>query len=245
MSGNSDICYEKALEYWADIPATVDGVLGGFGFISDVDIDGSKLFLKSLLSLKNPPTTNTALDCGAGIGRITKHLLLPNFQSVDVIEPDEKFLNTITEFVGEEKHKLGSLYNVGLQEFKPVKKYDIIWNQWVLGYLTDKDLVSFLVCCRNSLSENGIIVIKENVTSSGRTEIDETDSSVTRSLKQFMNIFKTANLKRIKQCKQSNFPNGIYPVYMFALVPNKVDELNVSNVHVKKESEDDNMNEIN
>lgn len=23
----------------------------------------------------------------------------------------------------------------------------------------------------------------------------------------------------MKQCKQTNFPNGIYPVYMFALVP--------------------------
>lgn len=81
----------------------------------------------------------------------------------------------------------------------------------------------YLLCLsfifRNALTENGIIVIKENVASSGRIEKDDTDSSVTRPLKQFLQIFKKAKLKRIKQCKQTNFPEGIYPVYMFALVP--------------------------
>lgn len=142
------INYDKALEYWADIPATIDGVLGGFGFISDVDIHGSKLFLGSLLSSENPPPTDLALDCGAGIGRITKFLLVPHFKHVDIIEPDEKFINTIVDFVGEEKSKIGKLYKVGLQDFIPERKYDVIWNQWVLGYLTDEDLIAYLVRCR-------------------------------------------------------------------------------------------------
>ncbi|CAH0700664.1 unnamed protein product [Spodoptera exigua] len=213
------INYKKSLQYWADIPPTVDGVLGGFGFISNADIEGSELFLKSLLSSESGPSTKVALDCGAGIGRITKYLLLPYFESVDVVEPDEKFINSIKEYVGELAPKLGSLYKVGLQEFVPVRKYDVIWNQWVLGYLTDEDLEAYLIRCRDSLSGNGIIVVKENVTSSGKVEKDSTDSSVTRTLKQYVNIFKKCNLKRIKQCKQANFPNGIYPVYMFALVP--------------------------
>lgn len=218
---NGDIDYEKSLQYWADIPPTVDGVLGGFGFISNIDIEGSELFLKSLLACETPPPTNTALDCGAGIGRITKLLLLPHFLKVDVVEPDEKFLNSIKEFVGEHQAKLGTLYKVGLQEFIPNKKYDVIWNQWVLGYLTDEDLVSYLIRCRDALTDNGVIVIKENVTSSGKIERDNTDSSVTRPFKHYIRIFKKCNLKRIKQCKQANFPNGIYPVYMFALVPNQ------------------------
>lgn len=78
----------------------------------------------------------------------------------------------------------------------------------------------FYITCRDALSENGVIVVKENVTSSGKIEKDYTDSSVTRTFKQFIRIFKKCNLKRIKQCKQANFPNGIYPVYMFALKPN-------------------------
>lgn len=150
MNGNNDdnISYEKSLQYWSDIPPTVDGVLGGFGFISDVDIEGSELFLKSLLSSTNPPSLDVALDCGAGIGRITKHLLMPHFHTVDVVEPDEKFINHIQEFVGPYKPKLGTLYKVGLQEFQPIRTYDVIWNQWVLGYLTDEDLVAYLIRCR-------------------------------------------------------------------------------------------------
>ncbi|KAL4706018.1 hypothetical protein ACJJTC_014240 [Scirpophaga incertulas] len=221
MSVNKfNISYVKSLDYWANIPPTIDGVLGGFGFLSDMDINGSQVFLDSLFSLENPPCKTLALDCGAGIGRITKHLLLPNFKSIDVVEPDEKFLNTIKEFSGEDSYKITNLYQVGLQEFKPDKKYDVIWNQWVLGYLTDEDLTTYLLRCRDALSENGVIVVKENVTSSGKMENDETDSSITRTLKHFLKIFKSANLKRIKQCKQTNFPNGIYPVYMFALKPN-------------------------
>ncbi|XP_023955265.1 alpha N-terminal protein methyltransferase 1 [Bicyclus anynana] len=219
MNMENVINYKKASEYWAEIPATLDGVLGGFGFISDIDIDGSKLFLQSLLSSNNAPATGTALDCGAGIGRITKYLLAPTFDTVDAIEPDGKFIETIMNFVGEYKVKIDKLYQTSLQMFVPEKKYDVIWNQWVLGYLKDKDLVSYLLCCRNALSQNGVLIVKENVTSSGKIEEDETDSSITRPLKKYLQIFKQAKLKRIKQCKQTNFPTGIYPVYMFALIP--------------------------
>lgn len=143
-----NINYKKASEYWAEIPPTLDGVLGGFGFISDIDIDGSTLFLKSILSIDNAPGTGIALDCGAGIGRITKYLLAPHFDTVDVIEPDEKFINSISNFVGEYKEKLGVLYKESLQKFEHERKYDIIWNQWVLGYLTDTDLITYLIKCR-------------------------------------------------------------------------------------------------
>lgn len=148
MNDNTSINYELSLKYWAEIPPTLDGVLGGFGFISTADIEGSKLFLKSIFGLDNGPAPNVALDCGAGIGRITKYLLIPSFKKVDVIEPDEKFINAIEDFVGEKKNQVESLYKVSLQEFIPEKKYDVIWNQWVLGYLTDEDLVLYLNRCR-------------------------------------------------------------------------------------------------
>jgi hypothetical protein len=43
--------YGNAAEYWSSIPATVDGVLGGFGFISQTDIKGSLSFLKQLFKV--------------------------------------------------------------------------------------------------------------------------------------------------------------------------------------------------
>ena len=36
-------------------------------------------------------------------------------------------------------------YEVGLQEFKFERDYDAIWIQWVVCYLTDEDLIKFLV----------------------------------------------------------------------------------------------------
>jgi len=40
--------YTDAAEYWASIPATVDGMLGGLSSISDIDLKGSQRFLNSL-----------------------------------------------------------------------------------------------------------------------------------------------------------------------------------------------------
>ena len=37
----------------------------------------------------------------------------------------------------------------GLQKFKPEEHvYDIIWIQWVIGHLTDEDLIAFLKRCQ-------------------------------------------------------------------------------------------------
>lgn len=81
--------------------------------------------------------------------------------------------------------------------------------------------VCFLFISRSALRNDGIIVVKENVTSSGNIERDDTDASMTRPLRNYHQIFKKAKLKRIKQCRQTNFPEGIYPVYMFALLPSE------------------------
>ena len=59
-------------------------MLGGFAKISHTDIDGSNKLLKSLLHSEGGPGSERALDCGAGIGRITKHLLTKHFQTVDL-----------------------------------------------------------------------------------------------------------------------------------------------------------------
>merc|ERR1712037_1050844 len=72
---DNGISYDKAAEYWSDIPPTIDGMLGGFAKISGTDIDGSSKFLKGLFRLDDAPGNARCLDCGAGIGRISKHLL--------------------------------------------------------------------------------------------------------------------------------------------------------------------------
>lgn len=43
--------YTHAAKYWSAVPATVDGMLGGFGIISQTDIQGSVCFLKQLFKV--------------------------------------------------------------------------------------------------------------------------------------------------------------------------------------------------
>lgn len=55
---DSENFYNDAAKYWEKIPATVDGMLGGFGFISNTDIKDSNVFLKSLFKVKKKKTFN-------------------------------------------------------------------------------------------------------------------------------------------------------------------------------------------
>ncbi|PBC27321.1 N-terminal Xaa-Pro-Lys N-methyltransferase 1 isoform X1 [Apis cerana] len=213
--------YTAAAKYWEHVPATVDGMLGGFGFISQIDIKGSTKFLKALFELENPPSKTFALDCGAGIGRITKNLLLNHFKHIDLVEQNLKFLEVAKTYLKNYSSRIQNYYPIGLQNFYfNTKKYDVIWCQWVLGHLKHNDLIEFFKKCSCGLRSNGIIVIKENVTTSENLEVDTKDSSVTRPLSELYRIFQKSNLICIKEEQQHKFPRGLYPVYMFALKPN-------------------------
>ena len=92
------------------------------------------------------PSNLRALDCGAGIGRITKHLLTRHFSKVDLVEQNKLFLQKAKEYL--KSDKVENLYCCGLQNFVPEKeKYDVIWCQWVLGHLTDDHMINFFKRC--------------------------------------------------------------------------------------------------
>nr|KAF6315056.1 N-terminal Xaa-Pro-Lys N-methyltransferase 1 [Myotis myotis] len=127
--------YSKAKAYWKDVPPTVDGMLGGYGHISSIDINSSRKFLQRFLREgPNPTGTSCALDCGAGIGRITKRLLLPLFRAVDMVDVTEDFLAKAKTYLGEEGKRVRNYFCCGLQDFSPEpNSYDVIWIQWVIG----------------------------------------------------------------------------------------------------------------
>lgn len=52
--------YTNAEDYWKEVPPTVDGMLGGYGSISSIDINGSKAFLQKFLGVRNSCHTATA-----------------------------------------------------------------------------------------------------------------------------------------------------------------------------------------
>jgi len=212
--------YSEADKYWSSVDATIDGMLGGFAAISPADLQDSKKLLQLIYKLENCPGKNRGLDCGAGIGRITKNLLKRHLATVDLVEQNKNFIEAAVKYIGEDHQ--GEFYHCGLQDFVPESGgYDIIWCQWVTGQLTDQHFVEFLQRCGQGLAEHGVIVWKENLTSSGNVEEDDEDHSVTRPEKLVLELFEKAGL-HIEMClTQTKFPKDIYPVKMFALRPKK------------------------
>lgn len=226
----SSLFYTNAQKYWSEIAPTVDGMLGGLGCIAPADIQFSSQFLNDLYKMNPSPGKSRALDCGAGIGRVTKHLLTKVFECVDLVEQDERFVAIAKDYLsinGALSKKIGTIFNEGLQHFVPdAHVYDIIWCQWVLGHLSDDDLIAFFKRCIQGLSPNGCIILKENVTVNGDFCIDNVDSSVTRSLKRIKFILESANLRVIKIIKQQHVIDGLFPIYTIACRPIKQKNFN-------------------
>ncbi|KAF2148806.1 hypothetical protein K461DRAFT_288271 [Myriangium duriaei CBS 260.36] len=221
---DSHIDHAAAIKYWSSTPATVSGVLGGYPGLSRTDIQGSANFLAKLRraapgGAKGKLTR--AVDCGAGIGRITLGLLGKVAETVDVVEPVESFCDVVRK--GEEFESFrGTVWEVGLEGWEPEEeRYDLIWNQWCLSQLTDKQLVGYLERSKAWLKEGGWVVVKENLSNDvrGMDVFDETDSSVTRTKEKFEAVFEQAGLKVLRSELQRGFPKELYPVRMWGLQP--------------------------
>ena len=132
----------------------------------------------------------SAIDCGAGIGRILKEVLKPYFENVDLLEPSKVQIDEARNFVPETRE----FYHCGLQEFDFQTQYDCVWIQWCLCYLTDTDLMEFLIKTRETglkVGENGksgLVFVKENVAGK-QFIVDKDDNSIMRTEKQFSAIF--------------------------------------------------------
>lgn len=213
--------YDRAADWYEEnCPPTINGVLGGFAKISDCDLAGSKLFLRELQSRVVDFSKGAACECGAGIGRVTKGLLLDlNPTQVDVVEASSRLLCESPEYIGDEGAKKCRFYCTGLQDWNvPENRYSLIWIQWVLCYLTDHDVVEFLKRCAKGLIPGGVIVLKENTCGGDDTfVVDTDDASVCRSLDYWLNLVEVAGLKVIYQKMQDDFPDELFSVPMLAL----------------------------
>lgn len=220
------IDFKKAIKYWSSVPATVDGVLGGYGLQTVVpaqDIHGSMQFVRKLESRMVPSEgmLRYSADIGAGIGRVTFNFLSKISDKIDLVEPVKQFVKQAqTELSELTKYgKIGEFYTQAMQDWVPEEgKYWLIWCQWCLCHLPDDQLVKFLRGCVRGLQQNGTIVVKENNTV-GENEFHCKDSSVTRSDKKFRSIFESANLELIATERQKGFPDELYPVRLYALKP--------------------------
>lgn len=224
---DSHISHADTLIYWNAVAATPNGMLGDmlrmYPQISRIDLRGSLNFLTEIRGRADGSTERDLLDrsvdCGAGIGRVTAGFLSKVCRIVDAVEPVEKFAKVLREMLLTGEGRVGEVYVVVLQDWIPVEKYDVIWNQWCLGHLTDDELQQFLLRCKAALKEGGWIVIKENMSTNteGKDMFDEEDSSVTRTHEKFQTLFQNAGLLMAKTELQTGFPKKLLPVRFYGL----------------------------
>jgi len=222
--GLEDKWYKNALDKWANKPASISGVLDGYVSASKPDLNESSDFLDKLAKVYGKNTNkhiiNTlsnlrALDCGAGIGRITSGILIQRFDYVDLVEPVLHFMNEAKIQLSRLGHK-GNFYQISLQNFNTIEKYDCIWIQWVLGQLADIDVVSFLKRCKSMLKPNGVIIVKENILLEGFS-IDDNYNLISRNYEDMQKIFNISGLTLIYEEIQKDFPSYLIKVNTFAL----------------------------
>ncbi|KAJ3670037.1 hypothetical protein LUZ60_010361 [Juncus effusus] len=224
--------YNKGISYWQGVEASVEGVLGGYGCVNDVDVKCSEAFLKTILPVRfgKEKRRLVALDCGSGIGRVTKNLLLRHFNEVDLVEPVSHFLETARENLSqnsdnnmqeEESHKASNFFCIPLQEFTPeTGRYDVIWIQWCIGHLTDQDFISFFKRAKAGLKPNGFFIVKENISRTGFV-LDKDDQSITRSDLYFRDLFEQCGLYIHSIRDQKEMPKELFAVKMYCLVTEK------------------------
>ena len=97
--------YKKREEHWASMEPTLLSVLGGFEKSHLPDVKCSCELLNGLILTKqlNPVS---ALDCAAGIGRVTEFVLSNFFKEIDLVEKDKKFIEKCkVKFSGNNKIK--------------------------------------------------------------------------------------------------------------------------------------------
>ncbi|CAK8997715.1 N-terminal Xaa-Pro-Lys N-methyltransferase 1-B (Alpha N-terminal protein methyltransferase 1A-B) (Methyltransferase-like protein 11A-B) (X-Pro-Lys N-terminal protein methyltransferase 1A-B) (NTM1A-B) [Durusdinium trenchii] len=139
--------YQKAADHWAAQAATLDGVLGGFPETSEPDLRESRR-----RSRHRRPRGQTLRNARSSW---IAALELDGFERVDLVEPNDRLLEEAKKQAPAPSPEGNWL------------RYDVIWAQWVLLYLTDEDLVAFLQRCKKGLRPNGMIFVKENVVIEG------------------------------------------------------------------------------
>ena len=163
--------YQANETYWRDggYGGTTDdeAMIGDTGGVQD---GGEGLaFLDRLLRDRrcNNNKTNQAIDAGAGVGRVTKHVLLKRYDSVQLVEADSGWSKQSRNYLGRKRSAKCTFTCARLEDLDvPTmleSSADLVWLQWTLQYLTDRDAVIVLRKLASCLvKDTGFLIVKEN-----------------------------------------------------------------------------------
>ena len=138
-----------------------EAMIGDSGSVEDVT--HSQALLDAVRASRPQLQLNHALDCGAGIGRVTKHVLLRRCERVTLLEPCSRWHKQARRYLGNKRAQRCSFVCERLEGFQPPRtSFDLIWVQWCLQYLVDAHVVQALQHLSAALTPHGVLVLKEN-----------------------------------------------------------------------------------
>lgn len=225
-------------KYWKNKKANIDDMLGGMKKeIHKIDIQTSNQIVKTYWPRNNTNNKKKkkkkkadkqivkneeyyALDCGAGIGRVTEFVLGLRFDKVDLIEINPDFCKACKERIGHKEY-FGDVMAKSLHEFIPKHNYyHCIWCQWTLEHLSDDDLITFLKNCKKALNKSSkysYCVFKENVCRNNLFFVNISASSIIRHQTVLEGMFEESGLNVVKVLDQKGFPQDLWPQKIFIL----------------------------
>jgi SAM-dependent methyltransferase len=161
-----------------------------------------------------------AIDAGAGVGRITKHILLKRYDSVQLIEADPGWSMHSRHYLGRKRSNKCTFTCARLEELDCTleassRAADLVWLQWTLQYMTDRDAVRILqTLAARLVNGTGFLIVKENRPYGGtrmdRFQMETPDCSgrydITRTNDHHRFLFQRAGLvvDRVEENVETN-----------------------------------------
>lgn len=110
-----------------------------------------------------PIKMDHAVDAGAGVGRLTKWILLKRYNAVRLVEADAALSRRSRTYLGHKRADRCTFIIARLESLDTASGWgkggsatgvDLVWLQWTLQYLTDADAVAALKSLSRSLTKD-------------------------------------------------------------------------------------------
>jgi protein N-terminal methyltransferase len=193
-------------------------VLGGFEAIDSIDISSSHQLLANINDLNRDD--GIVLDVGAGIGRVTRTTLSKFFKTIDLMDASPHLLEEAKRSLAHLSHQTRHFDAVEVKDFDFTGRvYDCVWVHWVVGYVPDPELISFLQRAKHSLrDERSVIVLKDNLSNNHKYHVMSEDNLTVRTEWHYLSVFEAAGLDVIQRTI-SQLRGDLFPVISFVLKP--------------------------
>jgi len=226
--------HARNVHFWRQQRSDLRGATGGG--VSRADLAFTNKVVDDLMRRRSGLRFRRALDCGAGIGRVTDAVLRKCCEHVDLLEFVKRHLDVARARLPAHG-KAGCTFGFhcsSVQKFAiKTDSYDLVWCQWLLMYLTDSDAIDFLTRARRGLAEGGFMLLKENVSlgdlatyfddKSGDLWDEDTSAggpvSCVRTPMHYEALIMQAGLQVVEMWQQADSTGDNVDMALWALVP--------------------------